>query len=167
MRRAGSGYRDGELSLPADDEYLDLLFIVERWAGTPSIGEPDKCSELIWVTLTASRLISSTTSGLPPSAHCQRTSSALRVESVEIPPATLPYAGAFSVDERSVGVRDDLVMLAPLDLGRTPTPRRTGSSPSGWAARSCLISARAAGSALTSTARSGGSVTPTNPRPWY
>lgn len=92
MRRAGSGYRDGELSLPAghldgaedaltgllrelreeltitadrdscrlavllhrapespeDDEYLDLFFTVGRWAGTPSIGEPDKCSELVW-----------------------------------------------------------------------------------------------------------------------
>ena len=93
MRRAGSGYRDGELSLPAghldggedavagllrelheelsidadpkscrlatilhrapesseDDEYLDLFFTVESWLGTPSIGEPDKCTELVWV----------------------------------------------------------------------------------------------------------------------
>lgn len=92
MRRAGSGYHDGELSLPAghldggedalsallrelneelvitvdrdtcemvvlmhrppespgDHEYLDLFFTVDRWAGTPSIGEPDKCSELVW-----------------------------------------------------------------------------------------------------------------------
>jgi 8-oxo-dGTP diphosphatase len=92
MRRAGSGYRDGELGLPAghldggedavtgllrelqeelsitayrdscrlavllhrapespgDDEYLDLVFTVGRWTGTPSIGEPDKCSELVW-----------------------------------------------------------------------------------------------------------------------
>jgi 8-oxo-dGTP diphosphatase len=92
MRRAGSGYHDGELSLPAghlnggedalsglvrelreelgvtidrnscrlavllhrppetagDHEYLDLVFTVDGWAGTPSINEPDKCSELVW-----------------------------------------------------------------------------------------------------------------------
>lgn len=92
MRRAGSGYHDGELSLPAghvdggedvrsalgrelaeelrivvdpaacrlsvvahrapnwptDDEYVDLFFTVDRWSGAPSIGEPDKCSELVW-----------------------------------------------------------------------------------------------------------------------
>lgn len=92
LRRAGSGYHDGELSLPAghldggegaligllrelreelridpdrdscrlalllhrapesadDDEYVDLIFSVDRWAGTLSIGEPDKCSELVW-----------------------------------------------------------------------------------------------------------------------
>jgi 8-oxo-dGTP diphosphatase len=95
LRRAGSGYRDGELSLPAghldgaedavcglvrelreeveieadpgscrlavvlhraaewigDDEYLDLIFTVGAWTGTPSIGEPDKCSELVWAPL--------------------------------------------------------------------------------------------------------------------
>ena len=92
MRRAGSGYHDGELSLPAghieggedvrsalsrelaeelgivvepeacrlsvvahrapisptDHEYVDLFFAVSRWSGTPSIGEPNKCSELVW-----------------------------------------------------------------------------------------------------------------------
>lgn len=92
MRRAGSGYHDGELSLPAghldgnedvisgllrelreeltiaadrqscrlalvmhrhaesagEHEYLDLFFTVGRWAGTPAIGEPAKCSELVW-----------------------------------------------------------------------------------------------------------------------
>lgn len=92
MRRAGSGYHDGELSLPAghieggedvssalarelaeeltitvdpaacrlgvvvhraaesssDHEYLDLFFIVPSWTGDPSIGEPAKCSELVW-----------------------------------------------------------------------------------------------------------------------
>lgn len=92
MRRAGSGYHDGELSLPAghldggedaltavirelseeltiivdrdacrlavvahrapesadDPEYVDLFFSVDRWAGTPSIGELTKCSELVW-----------------------------------------------------------------------------------------------------------------------
>ncbi len=92
MRRTGSGYRAGQLSVPAghlnggedavtglvrelreeltiaadptscrlavtlhrapetatDGEYLDLFFIVERWAGTPAIGEPDKCNELVW-----------------------------------------------------------------------------------------------------------------------
>jgi len=95
VRRAGSGYRDGDLSLPAahldggedaitglirelreeftitadrdscrlavllhrspessdDDEYLDLVFTVGRWTGALSIGEPDKCSELVWATL--------------------------------------------------------------------------------------------------------------------
>lgn len=92
MRRAGSGYHDGELSLPAghieggedvtgalarelaeeltiavdpaacrlgvvvhraaesstDHEYLDLFFIVPSWTGDPAIGEPTKCSELVW-----------------------------------------------------------------------------------------------------------------------
>jgi 8-oxo-dGTP diphosphatase len=92
LRRAGSGYHDGELSLPAghldggedalgglvrelreeltisvgreacrlalvmhrspetpgDLEYLDLFFAVNHWAGVPAIGEPDKCSELVW-----------------------------------------------------------------------------------------------------------------------
>jgi 8-oxo-dGTP diphosphatase len=93
IRRAGTGYRDGQLSVPAghldggedavsgmlrelreeiqveadrdstslavvmhrapesaqDSEYLDLFFTIGRWSGTPAIGEPDKCSELIWV----------------------------------------------------------------------------------------------------------------------
>jgi 8-oxo-dGTP diphosphatase len=93
MRRDGSGYRDGELSLPAghldggedaitglrrelreelgvevepgacrlalmlhraaespdDCEYIDFIFTVAEWRGTPIIGEPAKCSELIWV----------------------------------------------------------------------------------------------------------------------
>lgn len=92
LRRHGTGYHDGELSLPAghldggedavaglirelreeltiaidrdacrlalvihrppespgDHEYLDLVFTVSRWTGTPSIGEPDKCSGLVW-----------------------------------------------------------------------------------------------------------------------
>jgi 8-oxo-dGTP diphosphatase len=92
IRRAGSGYHDGELSLPAghldggedagsglirelreeltitadreccrlalmmhraretpeDDEYIDFFFVVTAWTGTPAIGEPDKCSELVW-----------------------------------------------------------------------------------------------------------------------
>ena len=92
LRRDGSGYHDGELSLPAghldggedavaglirelreeltidvdrdacrlalvihrapespnDHEYLDLVFAVSRWTGTPSVGEPDKCSGLVW-----------------------------------------------------------------------------------------------------------------------
>lgn len=95
MRRSGSGYHDGELSLPAghldgdedavggllrelweeltitaerdscrlavvlhrapespgDHEYLDLVFFIGRWSGIPSIGEPDKCSELVWADL--------------------------------------------------------------------------------------------------------------------
>jgi 8-oxo-dGTP pyrophosphatase MutT (NUDIX family) len=93
LRRAGSGYHDGLLSLPAghldggedavsglvrelleeltiivdrrscrlavvlhcapefagDHEYVHLVFTVDTWVGTPSIGEPNKCSELIWV----------------------------------------------------------------------------------------------------------------------
>lgn len=97
MRRAGSGYRDGQLSVPAghldggedalsglirelreeltiaadptscrlavtvhrapetaaDNEYLDLFFTVKRWAGTPAIGEPDKCTELVWARKSA------------------------------------------------------------------------------------------------------------------
>jgi 8-oxo-dGTP diphosphatase len=34
---------------PADSEYLDLFFTVGAWLGTASIGEPDKCTELVWV----------------------------------------------------------------------------------------------------------------------
>jgi 8-oxo-dGTP diphosphatase len=93
IRRAGTGYRDGLLSVPAghldggedalsgllrelreeicveadrascrlavvmhrapetaqDKEYLDLFFTVGAWSGTPTIGEPDKCTELLWV----------------------------------------------------------------------------------------------------------------------
>jgi 8-oxo-dGTP pyrophosphatase MutT (NUDIX family) len=93
MRRAGSGYHDGELDLPSghleggedalhglqrelreelgirtdpescqlalvihrapefvqDDEYIDLLFAVGSWSGTPTVAEPDHCSELAWV----------------------------------------------------------------------------------------------------------------------
>jgi 8-oxo-dGTP pyrophosphatase MutT (NUDIX family) len=92
VRRAGSGYHDGEFSLPAghldggesavaglvrelreevmvdadrracrmvlvahrapellgDREYVDLFFSISSWSGRPSIGEPDKCSELVW-----------------------------------------------------------------------------------------------------------------------
>lgn len=91
-RRAGTGYHDGELSLPAghleggedaltglarelreellievsraacrlvlvmhrarehadDFEYLDLFFEVDEWFGEPTIGEPEKCSQLLW-----------------------------------------------------------------------------------------------------------------------
>jgi len=93
MRRAGTGYRDGQLGLPAghvdggedavaalrrelreelaitvdadachlalvvhraperpgDGEYLDLVFTVATWHGTPVVAEPAKCSELVWV----------------------------------------------------------------------------------------------------------------------
>ncbi len=92
LRRAGSGFHDGELALPAghvdagesalaaivrelaeelvvdvrprdcrlaltghagperpgDDTYVDLYFTVDRWAGEPRIGEPDKAVELVW-----------------------------------------------------------------------------------------------------------------------
>ena len=95
LRRAGSGFHDGELSLPAghvdegedalsavvreiaeellvtvepvdctlmltghsgperpgDDSYVDLFFTVRRWAGDPMIGEPDRCSELVWTSV--------------------------------------------------------------------------------------------------------------------
>jgi 8-oxo-dGTP pyrophosphatase MutT (NUDIX family) len=97
LRRAGSGYRDGQLSLPAghldgdedatsavvrelheelaitvessscrlavtmhrapetptDNEYLDLFFTVAAWTGIPAIGEPAKCSELLWAPRSA------------------------------------------------------------------------------------------------------------------
>lgn len=34
----------------ADDrEYLHMIFVVDDWSGVPSIGEPDKCSEPVWV----------------------------------------------------------------------------------------------------------------------
>jgi 8-oxo-dGTP diphosphatase len=33
----------------ADSEYLDLFFTIGHWSGEPAIGEPDKCSELVWV----------------------------------------------------------------------------------------------------------------------
>jgi 8-oxo-dGTP diphosphatase len=91
LRRKGSGYRDGQLSLPAghldggetvvdglrrelreelgvevtaqslkcvmhrdretpeDDEYIDFFFDVVAWRGEPTIQEPDKCAELVWV----------------------------------------------------------------------------------------------------------------------
>jgi hypothetical protein len=32
-----------------DSEYLDLFFTIGRWSGAPAIGEPDKCSDLVWV----------------------------------------------------------------------------------------------------------------------
>jgi 8-oxo-dGTP pyrophosphatase MutT (NUDIX family) len=92
MRRAGSGFHDGELGLPAghldggehavagllrelreevtveadpaactlatvmhrapeyagDAEYVDFVFTVDSWRGEPAIGEPDKCTELVW-----------------------------------------------------------------------------------------------------------------------
>ena len=94
LRRAGTSFREGQLSLPAghleggedavagllrelheevgvqavpedcrlalvvhsapehegDREYLHLFFVVDQWSGEPVIGEPDKCSELVWVT---------------------------------------------------------------------------------------------------------------------
>ena len=94
LRRANSGFHDGELSLPAghvdegedalsavvrevaeelcldvrredcrlaltghsgperpgDDAYVDLFFLVDRWLGEPSIGEPDKTTELVWAS---------------------------------------------------------------------------------------------------------------------
>ncbi|GAA1444342.1 NUDIX hydrolase [Leifsonia poae] len=89
LRRAGTGYRDGELAVPAghievgesatqallretreeilvelapDDvrmalvqhgradgeTYIDFFFTAERGDARPAIGEPDKCSELLW-----------------------------------------------------------------------------------------------------------------------
>jgi 8-oxo-dGTP diphosphatase len=92
MRRAGSGFHDDELGLPAghldggesavagllrelreevmveadpaactlatvlhrapefagDTEYVDFVFTVDSWRGEPAIGEPDKCTGLVW-----------------------------------------------------------------------------------------------------------------------
>ncbi len=94
LRRTGSGFHDGELSLPAghvdegedalsavvreireeilltvepadcrlaltghsgpempgDDAYVDLFFTIGRWSGQPTVGEPDKCTELVWAS---------------------------------------------------------------------------------------------------------------------
>jgi hypothetical protein len=36
---------------PNDNEYLDLIFIIDDWSGEPTIGEPDKCTELVWADL--------------------------------------------------------------------------------------------------------------------
>jgi 8-oxo-dGTP diphosphatase len=96
VRRAGSGFHDGELSLPAghvdegedalsavvreigeellltvdashctlaltghsgpehlgDDAYVDLFFTVDEWTGEPTVGEPEKISELVWASPT-------------------------------------------------------------------------------------------------------------------
>jgi 8-oxo-dGTP diphosphatase len=94
LRRAGSGYRDGQLAPPAghlesgedlvsgmvrelreevgvsaapaacrlatvvhsapefdgDEEYLNFFFVVTAWTGIPIVGEPDKCTELVWAS---------------------------------------------------------------------------------------------------------------------
>jgi len=34
---------------PGDDSYVDLFFTVDRWAGEPAVGEPDKNDGLVWV----------------------------------------------------------------------------------------------------------------------
>ena len=31
------------------DNYIDFYFLIKDWTGNPSIMEPSKCSELIWV----------------------------------------------------------------------------------------------------------------------
>lgn len=36
---------------PGDDSYVDLYFAIDRWAGEPRLGEPDKATELIWAPL--------------------------------------------------------------------------------------------------------------------
>jgi 8-oxo-dGTP pyrophosphatase MutT (NUDIX family) len=36
---------------PGDDTYVDLYFTVDRWAGEPRIGEPDKAVELLWAPI--------------------------------------------------------------------------------------------------------------------
>lgn len=33
---------------PGDDAYVDLFFTVDRWSGEPQVGEPDRCTELVW-----------------------------------------------------------------------------------------------------------------------
>jgi 8-oxo-dGTP diphosphatase len=35
-------------SYPGDEECLNLFFTVAAWTGTPTIREPDKCTELVW-----------------------------------------------------------------------------------------------------------------------
>jgi mutator protein MutT len=30
------------------NEYIDFYFMVKQWTGSPAIGEPEKCSELVW-----------------------------------------------------------------------------------------------------------------------
>ncbi|MGI8456818.1 MAG: NUDIX domain-containing protein [Propionibacteriaceae bacterium] len=97
LRRDGSGFHDGELSLPAghvdqgedavsavvrevaeelcvvlepsacrlaltghsgperpgDHTYVDLFFVVDDWSGEPVVGEPDRCTELVWADVDA------------------------------------------------------------------------------------------------------------------
>lgn len=33
------------------DNYIDFYFLTKNWTGNPSIMEPSKCSELIWVDI--------------------------------------------------------------------------------------------------------------------
>jgi len=33
------------------DNYIDFYFLIKNWTGDPSIMEPSKCSELIWVDI--------------------------------------------------------------------------------------------------------------------
>jgi len=33
------------------DNYIDFYFLIKNWTGNPSIMEPSKCSELIWVDI--------------------------------------------------------------------------------------------------------------------
>jgi 8-oxo-dGTP diphosphatase len=34
-----------------DQEYIDFFFVVRKWKGQPTIGEPSKCDDLKWFSL--------------------------------------------------------------------------------------------------------------------
>lgn len=34
-----------------DSEYIDFFYVIREWEGEPSIGEPDKCDDLSWFSL--------------------------------------------------------------------------------------------------------------------
>jgi len=35
----------------SDVEYVDFFFVLDKWVGTPTIGEPDKCDDLSWFSI--------------------------------------------------------------------------------------------------------------------
>ncbi len=32
----------------SDEEYIDFFFVINKWEGNPTIGEPEKCDDLSW-----------------------------------------------------------------------------------------------------------------------